>query len=934
MPDPASPREDKSLAETDPIQVTPAEMAQASTDRLAMTEDFTAAAGTAEGAATNAFVADRYRLVRMHARGGLGQVSVAIDEQFGRPIALKQIQAKWLPIDDVRRRFEREAEITGKLEHPGIVPVYSRGATTEGEPFYAMRFIAGESLDEAIKPYHSGGRDRFQLRKLLRRFIDVCNTLQYAHDQGVIHRDLKPQNIMLGPYGETLVVDWGLAKVASQLSTTGNGEQGPVWQSQDGDVLGTPLYMSPEQSQAADAVGPPADVYSLGVTLYQLLTGTTPLAGLSRNELFAKLKQGKLPRPRERDSSLPRSLEAICLRALALEPTNRYASAAALAEDIERWLADEPVAAHREGIGERTTRLARRHRSWVTAGGIALGLVAVAAITATVLVDQSRRQALALAQSNAKLAQRESAAKEKAQQAERDRRRQFAQAQFDAGRFALERGKWRHSIELLKSALADECDDTVAAKLLMARAHYRLGQLEPTESLLKELASADLGAHRGDFLELDAHYHLFRDPDDQQSRERLERALFAPELSVAQRASVQGMLEKTFPEAIAAYQRAVDADPYAYEARTMLASLLMVSSRHQEAREQLDALRVLAPEDDTIPQGYALHFEMMGNRAAADAQLALLRPTLSDGDFALVQSMLRTLRTMLDAVRGAEGDSPTAQVTALLWQLPTAAKALLNFDRPTRQAMFRVGNHPAMRELYRRLTSNALAVVLPSAAEKLNREMAEIMPDGSLLLGAAALQLQEIDVNGLVKQGKAKEAQQRLHEVEAKIIHAAQQPSLDPNLPRLALFKLLDVRAILTTPSIPLPADPERREQLIHNLYDFLHRYPDLRDYEAPLLMSAARGTKQHDLGRMIATQWERNAANKVPPLESRMLLELQALDPWHARLAAEKILALKSDHAQAKEVMQLTAGALRQEVAKIVAQDAKPPAVDQEEGR
>ena len=168
----------------------------------------------------------RFRIVRPHATGGLGQVSVALDQELKREVALKEIQARHADSEDSRARFVQEAEITGALEHPGIVPVYGLGQYTDGRPFYAMRFVRGDSLKEAIDRFHTvdkPGRDAtersFELRKLLGRFIDVCNAIEYAHSRGVLHRDLKPGNVMLGKFGETLVVDWGLAKPVGKRET-------------------------------------------------------------------------------------------------------------------------------------------------------------------------------------------------------------------------------------------------------------------------------------------------------------------------------------------------------------------------------------------------------------------------------------------------------------------------------------------------------------------------------------------------------------------------------------------------------------------------------------------------------------------------------------------------------------------------------------------
>src|SRR6516162_5386400 len=186
-------------------------------------------AGLSVGAATSD--GQRFRLLRPHARGGLGEVFVALDAELHREVALKQILEKHADDPFSRQRFIAEAEITGGLEHPGVVPVYGLGTDSFGHPYYAMRFIKGDSLKEAIERYHADetlkrepGRRSLELRKLLRRFLDATNAIDYAHSRGVIHRDVKPANIILGKHGETLVVDWGLAKAIGRADPS-VGEQ-------------------------------------------------------------------------------------------------------------------------------------------------------------------------------------------------------------------------------------------------------------------------------------------------------------------------------------------------------------------------------------------------------------------------------------------------------------------------------------------------------------------------------------------------------------------------------------------------------------------------------------------------------------------------------------------------------------------------------------
>jgi serine/threonine-protein kinase len=368
----------------------------------------------------------RYRVLRPHAAGGLGLVSVALDEELRREVALKEIRPEHAGHPESRARFLLEAEVTGGLEHPGVVPVYGLGCYPDGRPYYAMRFIRGESLRDAIQGYHKekadlpAGERGLRLRQLLGRFVAVCNAVAYAHSRGVLHRDLKPANVMVGKYGETLVVDWGLAKVLAGGAEQTEGALRPArggdpTATQPGAALGTPAYMPPEQAAGRpDLLGARSDVYSLGATLYTLLTGRPPLTELDAAEVLRRVQRGDFPRPREVSPDVPAALEAVCLKALALRPEGRYASAQELAGDVERWLADEPVSAYREPLPARLARWSRRHRASVLSAAAALAVLALSlGVLAAVLSSHNR--ALAAANGREREARgRESEAKDKA----------------------------------------------------------------------------------------------------------------------------------------------------------------------------------------------------------------------------------------------------------------------------------------------------------------------------------------------------------------------------------------------------------------------------------------------------------------------------------------------------------------------------------------
>ncbi len=367
--------------------------------------------------------ASHYRAIHLHARGGLGEVFLAFDEELRREVALKLI----LDPDDPSRcdRFLREAEITANLGHPGIVPIFGLGRTGDGRPCYAMRYIEGETLGAAITRYHgtdTRARDHrgraLAFRGLIARMVAVCQAVAFAHSKGVIHRDIKPNNIMLGPFQETLVVDWGLAKrlrIHGDATESGPRESGELPDemlldraepeatsasspgvlaaaseveelTRAGSTLGTPVYMSPEQAAGLRSeVGPLSDVYSLGATLYVLLTGRPPFRNPSKARLLEQVRRGDFSAPRQIRSETPRALSAICLKAMALRPADRYGSVLDLASDLERWLGDEPVSACREPILVRLGRWVRRHKPLVAATA-ALAATALVALTLSTLL--------------------------------------------------------------------------------------------------------------------------------------------------------------------------------------------------------------------------------------------------------------------------------------------------------------------------------------------------------------------------------------------------------------------------------------------------------------------------------------------------------------------------------------------------------------------
>lgn len=357
----------------------------------------------------------RYEIIRKLGQGGLGRVWLARDVNLNRHVALKEISHASGMNETIVERFKHEAEITGRLDHPSIVPIYQLGEDlSTGRMFYTMRFLGRTTLQDSISEYHErreeGDEDPMLLRHLLTAFVNVCHAIGHAHSRKVIHRDLKPENVVIDSFGQVIVIDWGLAKIIDDTSieslmdsvAIGGGDR-----TSEGQVLGTPLYMSPEQAAGRlDELDHRTDIYGLGAILFAIVTGYAPHektqkesidSGVGPRGMISVIASGFTPSARAANPDADPALEAICTKAMARRRYGRYQAATELAEDVQRWMAGEPVTAYRETFWQRVNRWISQHQR-LSQSLLAAAMVVLVALTTLAMAARQSHLAATRAQ--------------------------------------------------------------------------------------------------------------------------------------------------------------------------------------------------------------------------------------------------------------------------------------------------------------------------------------------------------------------------------------------------------------------------------------------------------------------------------------------------------------------------------------------------------
>jgi len=509
-----------------------------------------------------AFGQGRYVLRGSVGRGGMGEVFVCLDQDTRRQVALKRMLPQTAADAKRRARFVEEAQVTAQLDHPNIVPVYELGQDEQGNAYYTMKLVRGRSLAEIIEemrkaesgkpPLGKGGFPPFlSLSDLLQIFLKVCDAVGFAHSRGVIHRDLKPDNVMVGDFGEVLVMDWGLAKLLGGAEQQAVGSRQEVVGSlpnqrdvpaaaietdrceaglaptMEGTTVGTPAYMAPEQATGrVSEVGPCSDIYSLGAILYEILTLERPVDEPTPVATLRRVAEGRIVSPEQRapERHIPRELSAVVMKCMAKSPSARYASVAGLRKDVSLFLEGRSVSAAPDTFAQSLVKLVKRNKAISTA--VAVSAVVLLVVTIAYLRDlrhqrdeankargvaveerkaaeqardNERRTALAASKGFADEAVR---AAERGSWEEAERRAKDADdvalhspwGAYARGVFARMRSDYATAVDLFRQASnADTLHPCAEAKAALSEAEARLRELEDAERLAANVSQMTNG---------------------------------------------------------------------------------------------------------------------------------------------------------------------------------------------------------------------------------------------------------------------------------------------------------------------------------------------------------------------------------------------------------------------------------------------------------
>ena len=818
-----------------------------------------------------------YELLGELGRGAMGVVYKARQLGLGRTVALKMILAGGYAGAEAVARFLTEAGLAARLQHPNIIPVYEVGSAG-GRPFFSLEYVAGGSLADRLRGEPQPPADAARLVEVLAR------AMQFAHSQGIIHRDLKPANVLLAADGTPKIADFGLARSADGGLTA------------TGVVLGTPCYMAPEQAEGRKGVGPAADVYALGAILYECLTGRPPFRGATAVETMDQVRSREPVSVRALRPGAPRDLETVALACLRKDPAKRYPSAAALADDLSRWLAGKPIVARPVGPAERAWKWVRRNRAASAAiAAVVLGSLATAVAT-VIAFEQTRRSA---ADTAGRL------------RAERD-----AAAARDLTNRAIRQGGPADVVAVIRRAEDAGFEITPDLRFEEAAALAALGRSDEARTRLTGLLAADLPPDLRPRIELRLGDEL-TGTDDGRAAGLVEAALKSDRLPPADRGFAEATRAPTVPDAVAHLRQALGHDPAHFPAKRLLLLLLVSSGQLAEAVRAADETRLLYPDSPDPLWALLFAHGLAGDPEATDRTFGVLKPHLPGELVKPVQGVAKLLPAVRSEFLSGAG-RPTGRSLALRPPGITLAFPSVT-GRPGANPLLAEPALPFRRlpPQFRAAADDLWFVVITQSGKDVVGELtaddarraafaAELArrPEGFRQF-VLALALMDRAMNYLAAHGSDPPHGERVRALIAEAGAAHAKAAETPALLDVRAYALEGAVMCYTIAGRPAwKADPD--PAVLRKVADLLRvRLKEPEPIPPTSIDFMVRAAKQADLAvaRVLLDDWLRDKPDDLAALRHRAEVELKSEAYRPALDAAEKVLAKNPDDGVARSV-------------------------------
>lgn len=803
-----------------------------------------------------------YEMIEALGRGGMGLVYKARHLKTDRLVALKIIRPDRIEhLTDSDReqaidRFRNEALAAAKLDHDNIVTVYDVG-DAEDVQYYAMRLVDGESLADKVR---QGPLDS---RTAATYMEAAARGLHEAHQSGVLHRDIKPHNIMIERRQDrALIADFGLAKL----------REGGHTATLSGEVFGSPPYMSPEQAIDAGAVTVVSDVYGLGATLYHLLTGRPPFQGANPVKTLKQVIEQEPAAPREINADVDPNIETICLKCLAKERSRRYQDAKELADDLRRYLNDEPILAKPVGRIERLRKFARRNRAVVTAGGVAflvliVGLIGTSLALGWALDEKAKREQVNLSTLE------------------------------QAGDLAYQRGQWQTALNSYESATAGYDEPPQTLRIKRARTLIAMQQSQEAQQEMQRLLDEASGNPSGNVLLAAAEAEAADFKSTDKGAAYYRQALQTQDLSPADEAYAQAVLSVDLNQAILLAEKAIELDPFRKDAQDFLITLYALNGQTTKLRTKLVALKHMYPEDPGYVLIEAVLATLDGHLDKAIQDVDTLREAIGDERLRSMKRQLKILDTFTAMLAGAAtGQLETSETPAALAQLNELVGLIDGTNVVSLAPLSNATTYPVMQPMIEAAPSIyvKMASGYPVTAHQEFETLCRSYPMHELLMVHALLKFNRSFEEGVSRR-------EALLACQASALRAIKTPKIVSRIPPVAHTALAGAHSELFFGNL-LEGEELRRAKdacrdnlitLLQMASDPNDRWNDWIRNQLWMLVTTATVAEQNDLARSFVDLWMEDEPNSAEALSWMALIEKRDGNLVSAIEWADKALAI-----------------------------------------